>query len=173
MRYLILIFCGCLLVLIVNGVSGAFSPAEVVHKYCELDARGARVISGEYNKIRQLMAWEKEQVEPGWDCFKIIGNYNITSKDIDEKHATIDVKYDVIAMCCSDDFLEEKEYSEVETFNLVFQKGEWKIKEYVVYPRVYKKSVIPILEQRLKYLQENGSEENDKKAQKIAEFIKK
>lgn len=81
------------------------------------------------------MAWEEDQDEPGWDCFKIISDYEIMDSIVTEDSAKVIVKYKVLSTAC--DFeLDKRSYLDSVEFELTKTKDAWKIKKYIPYPRV-------------------------------------
>ena len=66
-----------ILLIPIRFVFAADTPAEIVHKFCELDFAGARLSSDRYETITPLVAYTEE---PGWDIvIGITGSYGKTS----------------------------------------------------------------------------------------------
>lgn len=161
----ILVFVGLCLGLIFfpsnnSNSASVNSAAFEVKKYCELDFNGARISGGDYKEIRNLMAWDEDRDEPGWDCFIIISDYKITNEAVKQDAAYVTVKYNVIARFCSDYSLEKKGYIDTVDFKLTRADSFWKIKDYVLYPRISKKTAINYLRKRSKLLKEDKVELN-------------
>lgn len=156
-----ILFSICCFSLMLFQSCSSLNPSVLeVKKYCELDYNGARMpFSDRYEDIRKLMAWEEDQVEPGWDCFIIISGYKIISIEIGQNAAIVTVGYSVLAEFCSDYSIEKKNYIDTVDFNLLKIDNAWKIKEYVLFPRISKNVAITYLKNRLKLLKEKESEE--------------
>ncbi len=143
--------------------------SDVVEAYCQFDADGYRILSGYYAKIRNLMAWEKDQDEPGWDCFKIISDYKIINVSSTNETATVTVQYDIVGNLCGIE-LDRKSYLDVVDFKLINTDKTWKIREYVPYPRISIDAAIVFLQNWAKNLERAGRQ-NDEKISELKDLI--
>ena len=152
--FLSMIFFSCI------NSNPAYSNSAViaVKKYCDLDFNGARIPGGNYDKLRNLMAWEEDQDEPGWDCFIIISDYKIIDEKVKQNTAIVTISYNVLLRFCSDYSFEKKIYADRVDFELKKIEGFWKINEYVPYPRISKDVALKYLKTRLKYLKQDSAE---------------
>lgn len=151
------------LIFLLSNISSAenlSSAVTEVKRYCEADFNGARIQGGDYNEIRKLMAWDRDQDEPGWDCFMIISDYKVLNAKVNRNTAKVTVRYNIAASFCSDYSFEKKEHSDKVDFNLVRANNSWKIRKYVVYPRISKNVALSYLRQLLKSSRENKEETN-------------
>lgn len=143
--------------------------SEVVSKYCQLDYEGARTPAGKYGEIRNLMAWGTDQDEPGWDCFKIISRYRILNEKINGAAATVTVEYTIIASVWSSARIDKNSYINTVDVELLETPSGWKIRKYVVYPRISINTAIALFDIWIKEWQAGGLE-NDEKVFKIKSF---
>jgi hypothetical protein len=159
-RFVFVGLCLSLIFFPYNNSNSANSNSAVIEvkKYCELDFNGARIPEGDYEKLRNLMAWEEDQDEPGWDCFIIISDYKIMDEKVKKNAAKVTVRYNVLSRICSDYSLEKKRYADKVDYELVKIHGFWKIKEYVPYPRISKDVALKYLKNRLKLLKQDSVE---------------
>jgi len=146
----------CAILVLIFGHAGliyakplADDPAKVVNEYCLLDARGARIFSGEYENIRKLMAWGHDRDEPGWDCAKIISDYEVKEVKVSKDQANVLVRYHVVAFLCSESDLDLKKYVEDVEVNLIYISEKWKLSKYIVSPRIYVETAIKLLNGRI------------------------
>jgi len=104
------------------------SPSEVVRKFCQLDYEGARLSSKTYSAILPLIAYP---AEPGWDTAVGIKGYSIKNEMIVDDAAEVVVKYAIDQILHAGDPPRSEE-----KFVLVKHGHDWKINEYISYPRV-------------------------------------
>ena len=169
-RFLYVLIGSYFLMLLSCNIALGSPVKKVVDKYCQLDFDGARVSANDYEKIRSLMSWEEDQVEPGWDCAKIISGYRIISEKIDIDEAVVTVKFNVLADLCSDFIIYKKNYSDVVNVKLTKLNNTWKIKEYIVFPRISTNTAIKHLQNLLDNLS-NDSLSNKEEISKLQLLI--
>ena len=143
--------------------------SDVVNRYCKLDSEGLRLSIDKYDEIRNLMAWEKDQDEPGWDCFKIISDYKIVNTISTNETATVTVQYNIVGTLCGIE-LDRKSYLDVVDFKLIKTDKTWKIREYIPYPRISIDTAIVFLQNWAKNLERAGSQ-NEEKISKLKALI--
>lgn len=112
------------------------SPSEVVKRYCELDANGARLSSETYGDVRQLMAWEDDRDEPGWDGLKVIDGFEVIREEITGKEAKVVVRYNILAEGGVYELDVQKTSEDLE-IALVRRPDGWRLVNYVPLPRIY------------------------------------
>lgn len=143
------------LILLLFSTTCAFgSPAaHQVEKYCDLDFKGARITGKNYSEVRQLMAWSADQDEPGWDCFRIIRDFKIVSEEVDGSRAKVMVEYNIVAGFCGSYELDAKQYKEVVPVELIKNNDSWKVKNYILYPRISIETALEYLDNKVKKME--------------------
>lgn len=161
----------CVLVYMISFATCAFGSlvSDVVNRYCKLDSEGFRLSSDNYDEIRNLMAWEKDQDEPGWDCFKIISDYKMINVRSTNETATVTVQYGIIGTLCGTE-LDRKSYLDIVDFKLITTDNTWKIREYVPYPRISIDAAIIFLQNWAKSPGRVGRQ-NDEKVSELKALI--
>jgi hypothetical protein len=124
----IILLLAMIIGLSVCSAVAAASPSEVVRQFCQLDFDGARLSSVAYTTILPLIAYPEE---PGWDTVIGIKGFKIEQESIFADLAEVVVIYEVDQSWPSGINTSSKE-----TIKLVRERGAWKIKEYLAYPRV-------------------------------------
>lgn len=163
---LIVVLAGFIMTSIANcETATTVAPvSDVVAAYCYFDADGFRISTANYEKIRNLMAWDEDQDEPGWDCFKVIAGYKINDEAIHKKKASVKVQYEIVGTICGRELTQEKYIDSVE-FQLVQIDEKWKIKEYVPYPRISVNTAIAFFEKWLERSRPESSDNSKNKSQ--------
>jgi hypothetical protein len=151
--------------------TGAFSSpiTREVEKYCDLDLNGARISGINYAEMRKLMAWTEDQDEPGWDCFRIVADYKILNEKVKGPSAKVIVEYNVLAHFCSNYELDRNKYREEISVDLVKKNNTWKIKKYILYPRISIEAALTYLNNKVNILK--GSGEHESEISKIDQLI--
>ncbi|MGD0821133.1 MAG: hypothetical protein ABSA71_10355 [Desulfomonilia bacterium] len=127
---------------------GSTSPSDIVSKYCKLDYNGERTPIGDINKMDDYMKDGKDYDEPGWDRFIIVSEYKVLEENYNgDGTVTIPVEYTILATLNSSPqlVLEQKKNIKVENITLVKVNDTWKIKKYIIFPRISPGSAIKLV----------------------------
>lgn len=125
-----------------QNVSYQSAPKEVIEKFCQLDAQGKRLEGGTWQQsIAPLVTW----VEEAGDMIFIISDYKIGKAEILDSTAKVPVKYSYLGSTDFIGFSRADKRSNTIIFELVKQKGEWKIERPITAPHVLWKEAIAYL----------------------------
>jgi len=139
----------------------ASSPKAVVNRYCSLDFRGARLSSEGFPSMASLYTWE---VEPGWDEAVVVKTFLIKSYEIEGQRAIVRVQYARLGTFGAESFDAEKKSEDI-TFNLIKQKGSWRITSPVIPPHVSPEAAIHNIEE---IIQNEGEQSRQKWAKALS-----
>ena len=130
MKKITVIFSILLIGISINTCMAGDTPSEVVRKFCQFDFEGARLSSKTYSDIVPLISYPEE---PGWDTVISITGYTIKKEKIFGNNAEVIVEYNI-----DQSWPAGVTIPNIEVIKLAQYDGAWRIKEYVMYPRVSK-----------------------------------
>ncbi len=141
------------------------TPEAIVHKFCELDAKGTRLSSETFNNIADLITWPEE----GGDEMIIINGFTVGKATYKDNKAIVPVHYNNLGSTDFFDFSPPKRsWANPYVYKLILKNGHWKIDEPVSAPHVDWKTAIT-------YIKNLQKAEPDRKAylNKIVQKIHK
>ena len=159
--------CACLTLIFYGGIANCCDDAygqilDAIKQYCQLDALGHRLSTAAYPPIRQLMAWDEDKDEPGWDCMRIISGFDVGNIAVFRDVADATITYTIVANHCSDGELEKVDYIDRVSVKLIRDDDSWKFKDYVPYPRVFISTAIAGFQERLIYVEQKTPNETER-----------
>jgi hypothetical protein len=135
----------------VLSVSGYPSkPDLVVYEYCKADAYGSR-LTPETAELTSRFYSLTSPPELGWNYIYLIRDYKIQQTIEKGDTATVYVIYDYMATLNidkADVYVEDMPF--LVEFNLVKERGGWKIAAFKTLPCVYKETALAYLKERFK-----------------------
>ncbi|MDD5492434.1 MAG: hypothetical protein PHV60_07130 [bacterium] len=135
----------------VLSISGYPSkPDLVVYEYCKADAYGSRLTSDTAELTSRYYSVNSPP-ELGWNYIYLIRDYKIQQTIEKGDTATVYVIYDYMATLNvdkADVYVEDMPF--LVEFNLVKERGLWKIAAFKTLPCVYKETALAYLKERFK-----------------------
>lgn len=142
-------------------------PDLVVYEYCKADAYGSR-LSSETAELTSRFYSVNSPPELGWNYIYLIRDYKIQQTIEKGDTATVYVIYDYMATLNidkADVYVEDMPF--LVEFNLVKERGGWKIAAFKTLPCVYKETALAYLKERFK------SSGNQKQEDEMLSLIQK
>ncbi len=112
------------------------AAAQVVKRYCQMDAEGKLLEGKNWPEVQKLTTWEDG---PGWDSVYYIRDFKILNEDYstDQKKAEVEVEYHYSGEKKGEEPYHPLEKTEKVKFKLVKDGSTWKITEPQREPRLY------------------------------------
>ena len=131
-----------IVVLTVAAVAQQEQGAEqTLRHYIEL-----RLNWADWKDYSRFITWPDE---PGWDCWWVAKGYEVGKVAVRRNTATIPVTYSRVGRFCADFQLEIQSQSETIVYELIHQRGRWKINGPVPdYPYISQDALAKWLAQR-------------------------
>lgn len=118
------------------------SPVRVVQELCELDAQGKRLRGEIWQQyIAPLVTWQEE----AGDMIFIVSDYKIGKAKILDSRAKVPVEYSCLGSTDFISFSMAEKQTKTITYELIKQKGAWKIERPITAPHVLWKETITFL----------------------------
>jgi hypothetical protein len=115
------------------------TPAEVVQRFCQLDAEGTRLNGTTLANITPLIGW----TDMGGDVVFVIESFKIGKASINGSSAIVLVEHEMLGSTSFiDEFSEKLKGKHTTTFKLFKEGGLWKIYAPVTAPHIYWKTAI-------------------------------
>lgn len=139
--------CALLLVLTAGCATTHVTPAtpeEVVGRFCQLDLEGARLSSDTWPRVVPLVTWERQ---PDTDPVYLVSGYEVGAGRIEGERAEVPVRYEVIDRIGVPwkEAEGDLESSSTVTFELVRERGVWKIAGPAITPRTSPESLARVI----------------------------
>lgn len=141
---LVALFFGTLSPSAYSSPTEFLSPEEVVEKYCEADFEGANTHTKSWKRqIQPLTTWADG---PGWDSLMVVKKFTINEIKKSKSNAEIAVEYEIVGELNGHNF-SSKNSKERIVYQLVNDKGSWKITVPQPPPHVSVSATLRLLEQ--------------------------